>query len=92
MIKRKIAIVGLGYVGLTLANGLAKKVPIIGFDTSATRITELQTGYDHNYELQEEELTKLDIQFTADEKELDKADFFIITVPTPVNVIDTSAC
>ncbi len=87
MSKRKIAIIGLGYVGLTLANGLARKTTIIGFDKSETRIAELQKGYDHNYELGEAELSKLDIRFTADEKDLDSADFFIITVPTPVNAM-----
>ncbi len=87
MNKRKIAIIGLGYVGLTLANGLARKMKIIGYDTSVKRIEELQKGCDHNYEFSKSDLEKLDIQFTSDEESLDKANFFIITVPTPIDAM-----
>ncbi len=84
MLERKIAIIGLGYVGLTLAAGLARKIAILGYDTSESRIQELERGYDRNYELTAEELSTLKMQLTASEKDLDRADFFIVTVPTPV--------
>jgi len=85
--ERKIAIIGLGYVGLTLANGLARKMKIIGYDTSVKRIEELKNGYDHNYAFSQETLAELNIQYTSDEQKLDKADFFIITVPTPIDAM-----
>lgn len=87
MHKRRVSIIGLGYVGLALANGLARKMKVVGYDTSEKRIAELKKGYDHNYEFQHSDLEKLDIQFTTDEKKLEKMDFFIITVPTPIDAM-----
>lgn len=85
MSKRQVAIIGLGYVGLALANGLARKMHVIGYDTSLKRIEELQKGYDHNNEFSKTDLESLDIELTNEEKRLSKANFFIITVPTPID-------
>lgn len=82
---RKIAIIGLGYVGLPLAVALAKFQKIIGFDIFAARVDELLEGRDRNGELSAQELSTPNLLFTANEAELAEADLFIVTVPTPVD-------
>ena len=85
----KIAIIGLGYVGLPLAVEFGKKVPVIGFDIHQKRIDELQSGQDHTLEVSPEELkqaTKL--SYSADLEELRNCNFFIVTVPTPIDHVN----
>src|SRR5699024_8661650 len=82
---RKIAVVGLGYVGLPVAVSFGKQHEVIGFDISAQRIKELKEGYDRTNEVNDEQLSKTNIVFTADKNELKKADFIIVAVPTPIN-------
>lgn len=81
----RIAVVGLGYVGLPLAAALGREFPTLGFDISATRIKELQGGYDATGELTGTELTSAErLRFSADVADLGSCNVFIIAVPTPV--------
>lgn len=82
----KIAIIGLGYVGLPLAVAFGKKRATIGFDIHAPRIEELRAGNDRNLETSEAELRDASqLSFTADPADLKDCKIFIITVPTPIN-------
>ncbi|MBP7882007.1 MAG: nucleotide sugar dehydrogenase [Candidatus Methylopumilus sp.] len=83
--KRKIAVVGLGYVGLPVAVAFGKSHQVIGFDISAKRIKELKSGYDSTDEVTSQELLQTNIQYTDNLDELRTADFFILAVPTPVD-------
>lgn len=84
--NKKIAIVGLGYIGLSLCVGFAKVFhKIIGFDINEKRVKELQSGYDKNAEITEEDLKLKSIQFTSNSEELRDASIIIIAVPSPVN-------
>ena len=82
----RIAIIGLGYVGLPLAIEFSKKFKVIGFDTDKKRINELQNGYDKTNEIKKEEfdLAK-DLVFCSDNSLLAKANIYVVTVPTPVD-------
>jgi UDP-N-acetyl-D-galactosamine dehydrogenase len=81
-----IAVIGLGYVGLPLAVEFAKKRAVIGFDIQAKRIEELSSGYDRTLELSKEELKEAaHLSFTANLEDLQQAQIFIVTVPTPIN-------
>ncbi|WP_239745294.1 nucleotide sugar dehydrogenase [Mammaliicoccus sp. F-M27] len=83
--KRKIAVVGLGYVGLPVAVAFGKQQEVVGFDINETRINELKKGYDRTNEVNDEDLKKSKIKFTNEPEELSKADFIIVAVPTPIN-------
>ncbi|WP_016911237.1 nucleotide sugar dehydrogenase [Mammaliicoccus vitulinus] len=83
--KRKIAVVGLGYVGLPVAVAFGKQQEVVGFDINETRINELKNGYDRTNEVNDEDLKKSNIKFTSQSEELSKADFIIVAVPTPIN-------
>ena len=83
--KRKIAVVGLGYVGLPVAVAFGKQQEVVGFDINETRINELKNGYDRTNEVNDEDLKKSNIKFTNEPEELSKADFIIVAVPTPIN-------
>jgi UDP-N-acetyl-D-galactosamine dehydrogenase len=84
--KLKLAIIGLGYVGLPLALAFAKKRNVIGFDVEKTRIKQLKKGYDRNFENTKDTIQKIKkIKFTNYEKDLERANCFIITVPTPID-------
>ena len=84
--KLKIAIIGLGYVGLPLALEFGKKRSVIGFDVDKKRIRELNSGIDKNLEFNKQQLkiTKK-INFTNNKEEIKSANCFIITVPTPID-------
>ncbi|AOQ23314.1 UDP-N-acetyl-D-glucosamine 6-dehydrogenase [Moorella thermoacetica] len=82
---RKIAVVGLGYVGLPLAVAFGQKQPVVGFDISEKRIATLKQGIDYNGEFSSEELQKASIFYTSDPQKLSDCDFIIVAVPTPVN-------
>ena len=82
----KIAIIGLGYVGLPLAVEFGKKVPVIGFDIHQKRIDELKSGNDHTLEVSPEELAQsAQLSYTANLEDLKDCNFFIVTVPTPID-------
>lgn len=82
----KIAVIGLGYVGLPLAVEFGKKVPVIGFDIHQKRIDELKAGQDQTLEVSTEELKQASqLNFTAQLEDLKECNFFIVTVPTPID-------
>jgi len=82
----KIAIVGLGYVGLPLTLEFAKYRKVIGFDIQKKRIEELNAGIDKNFESSKEEIqNSKQLNFTSNEEDLKYANCFIITVPTPID-------
>ena len=83
--KTKVAVIGLGYVGLAGALAFAKMVAVIGFDINALRVELMQKGIDPSKELEAKEFQDCDIVFTHDVDMLRKADFFIVAVPTPVD-------
>lgn len=82
----KIAIIGLGYVGLPLAVEFGKQVPVVGFDIHQKRIDELKHGQDHTLEVSPEELKQsTHLTYTANLEDLNDCNFFIVTVPTPID-------
>lgn len=82
----KIAIIGLGYVGLPLAVEFGKKRDVVGFDISSNRINELLNGSDSTLEIEDEELASAKhLKFTSSIDELNDCEIFIITVPTPID-------
>ncbi|MCD0497925.1 Vi polysaccharide biosynthesis UDP-N-acetylglucosamine C-6 dehydrogenase TviB [Achromobacter sp. MY14] len=82
----KLAVVGLGYVGLPLAVEFGKKRSVIGFDINTRRIDALKAGHDHTLEVSDEELAEAaQLSYTADRAELGRANVFIVTVPTPID-------
>jgi UDP-N-acetyl-D-galactosamine dehydrogenase len=83
---RKIAVIGLGYVGLPVAVAFARSgVPVIGFDIDQTRIKELLAGFDRSRELDTSELHPSGLQYHCHPAVLASADFYIVTVPTPID-------
>jgi len=83
--QSKIAVIGLGYVGLPLAVAMAKKFDVIGFDISEARVSELKAGFDRTEEVEREKLEASTITLTTDPAEIKGAAVYIVTVPTPVN-------
>lgn len=83
---RKIAVIGLGYVGLPVAVAFGRSgLSVTGFDTSARRISELSKGYDRTGEVPSADLCGKTLTFTSTAKDLRLADFYIVTVPTPID-------
>lgn len=83
--KAKLAVIGLGYVGLPIALEFAKKISVIGFDISTRRIEMMKQGIDPSSELEKEAFEGCDIVFTDSLEVLREAKFFIVAVPTPVD-------
>src|SRR4051812_29137757 len=83
--KAKLAVIGLGYVGLPIALEFAKKVSVIGFDISAERVKKMQEHIDPSGELDASAFENCDIEFTDSLDILRKAQFFIVAVPTPID-------
>ena len=83
--KEKLALVGLGYVGMPIAVAFSKKVDVIGFDLNQTKINLYRQGIDPTKEVGNEAIAACAVDFTADETRLREAKFFIVAVPTPVN-------
>jgi UDP-N-acetyl-D-galactosamine dehydrogenase len=81
----KIAVVGLGYVGLPLAVALAHKHDVVGFDVSASRVAALRQGVDATNEVSSEELAAVQFSITDQANDLRGCDVFIVTVPTPID-------
>lgn len=83
---KKIAIIGLGYVGLPLAVEFGKNRPVLGFDISLQRISELKCGHDHTLECGEDDLKKaIELKYTSHVDDLKSCQIFIVTVPTPID-------
>jgi UDP-N-acetyl-D-galactosamine dehydrogenase len=83
--QEKVAIVGLGYVGLPLAVALAKHFSVIGVDIKESRITDLKSGLDTTGELSAEALKAVRIEYASDPQKLREAKVFILALPTPVD-------
>jgi UDP-N-acetyl-D-galactosamine dehydrogenase len=83
----KIAIIGLGYVGLPLAHAFSEKYSVVGFDINEERVTELNRGYDRTLELSKEQLLGVqeNLIFTTYSEDLKTCNIFIVTVPTPID-------
>jgi UDP-N-acetyl-D-glucosamine/UDP-N-acetyl-D-galactosamine dehydrogenase len=83
---RKIAVIGLGYVGLPVAVAFARVgMAVVGFDVDDTRIAELNTGYDRTREVNAEDLCHKSLTFSMDPMAIQESDFYIVTVPTPID-------
>lgn len=83
---RKIAVIGLGYVGLPVAVAFARKgMPVVGFDVDAGRVAELSKGYDRTREVEADDLRHPSLTFSVDPAAIRESDFFIVTVPTPID-------
>lgn len=84
--QAKIAVIGLGYVGLPLAVEFGKKRPVVGFDINPARVAELQSGQDGTLEVSAEELkTASQLSYSCALEDLQSCEVFIVTVPTPVD-------
>jgi len=83
--KTKLALVGLGYVGMPIAVAFAKKVPVIGFDLNREKIERYREGHDPTGEAGDEAIRQTTVEFTSDETRLKEASFIIVAVPTPIN-------
>ncbi len=83
--EEKLAVIGLGYVGLPIALEFARKISVIGFDINAKRVEMMKNGIDPSNELEKSAFDGCDIEFTAKMEDLKKAKFFIVAVPTPVD-------
>lgn len=82
----KIAVIGLGYVGLPLAVEFGKQIPVVGYDILQQRIDELQSGHDRTHETSAEQLQSATfLRYSSNPKDLQDCTVFIITVPTPVD-------
>ncbi|GIV34593.1 MAG: UDP-N-acetyl-D-galactosamine dehydrogenase [Chitinophagales bacterium] len=84
--KAKLAVIGLGYVGLPIALEFARKIPVIGFDINEERIKMMKKGIDPSNELTAEDFKGTNIHFTSKVNDLKKARFYIVAVPTPVDI------
>ena len=88
--EEKLSLVGLGYVGMPIAVEFAKKgIDVIGFDLNKAKIDLYKSGVDPTKEVGDEAIKNTKVMFTSDEKDLRKAKFHIVAVPTPVNVDHT---
>jgi len=83
--ETKVAVIGLGYVGLPIAIEFAKKISVIGFDINQKRVEMMKNNIDPSKELESSAFEGCDIQFTADIEDLREATFFIVAVPTPID-------
>jgi UDP-N-acetyl-D-glucosamine/UDP-N-acetyl-D-galactosamine dehydrogenase len=83
--KKKMAVIGLGYVGLPIALEFAKKISVIGFDIRADRIEMMKNKVDPSKELDSKDFEGCDIHFTADLADLRDASFYVVAVPTPID-------
>jgi UDP-N-acetyl-D-galactosamine dehydrogenase len=88
--KLKIAIIGLGYVGLPLAVEFGKKIQVVGFDINSDRVNELKNGLDRTKEISKNNLkSSLNLILTNNENDISECNIFIVTVPTPINSFKT---
>lgn len=87
--EAKIAVTGLGYVGLPLAVAFSRRADVIGFDVDTDKIEQYKKGIDPSNEIGDEAVKRSSIEFTADETKLSEAKFHIVAVPTPINADKT---
>ncbi len=87
--ESKLAVIGLGYVGMPIAVQFAKKIDVVGFDVNKAKIDEYKKGHDLTGEAGDEELKKTKMLFTSEESDLKDISFYIVAVPTPVNLDKT---
>lgn len=87
--EEKIAVIGLGYVGMPIAVAFAKKVNVIGYDLNEKKINLYKSGIDPTKEVGNDGIKSTSVEFTADEKRIQDAKFIIVAVPTPVNTDHT---
>lgn len=87
MLQEKIAIIGLGYVGLPLAHAFAEKYEVVGFDINQSRIDELNDGHDRTLELSSEQLSEVKgaMSFSMNLEDIAECNIYIVTVPTPID-------
>lgn len=85
----KIALVGLGYVGMPIAVAFARKVKVIGYDLNEAKVELYKKGIDPTNEVGDSVIKSTSVEFTSDEKKLSEAKFYIVAVPTPVNADHT---
>ncbi len=83
--EEKLAVIGLGYVGLPIALEFARNISVIGFDINQSRVELMKRGIDPSDELEKEAFEGCDILFTSNLEDLKKAKFYIVAVPTPVD-------
>lgn len=83
--RKKLALVGLGYVGLPIALTFARKISVIGFDISESRLDKMRRGIDPSEELPASAFENADILFTSSLEDLTQASFYIVAVPTPID-------
>lgn len=83
--EKKLAVIGLGYVGLPIALEFAKKIKVIGFDINKSRIELMKKGIDPNNEMKKSDFKNKDIIFTANPDKIKDASFYIVAVPTPID-------
>lgn len=83
--KEKLAVIGLGYVGLPIALEFARKISVIGFDIKPDRVDLMKRGIDPSRELAKQEFDGCDIEYTSDLDDLRKAKFYVVAVPTPID-------
>lgn len=83
--KEKVAVIGLGYVGMPIAVAFSKKVEVIGFDLNVQKVELYQSGVDPTNEIGNEAIKEANVEFTSDEKKIQEAKFHIVAVPTPIN-------
>ena len=84
--ETKIAVIGLGYVGLPLAVEFAKKLPVLGFDINESRVEELKSGHDSTLEVNKEELSEAKyLSYSSNIDDLKQSNVYIVTVPTPID-------
>ena len=87
--EKKLALIGLGYVGMPIAVAFAKKIDVIGFDLNKKKIQMYLDGFDPTNEVGDDAIKNTTVDFTYDENRLKEASFFIVAVPTPVNADNT---
>ena len=84
--NKKMAVIGLGYVGLPIALEFARKISVIGFDIKEERIEMMKNRVDPSNELSSKDFDGCDIQFTASLDDIREASFYIVAVPTPIDM------
>jgi UDP-N-acetyl-D-galactosamine dehydrogenase len=87
--EKKLAVIGLGYVGMPIAIQFAKKVDVVGFDVNSAKIKEYKRGHDVTGEAGDDELKATSMTFSSQESDLVNIGVFIVAVPTPVNLDKT---
>lgn len=87
--KEKLALIGLGYVGMPIAIAFGKKINVIGYDINSKKVESYKNGIDPTNEVGDDEVRLSTVEFTSDETVLESAKFYIVAVPTPVNADHT---